>query len=158
VSGTTTTDRGAGARRLDFFCALLLAAVSLAAILWIIPAHVPGAASRGEVAPSFFPNLTAGVVLVCAVALAIANAGAVLQRAPTGGPVILVEIAGWTVVAAAIWYLLAHVGFIAASVFATAAGTLVARYRRLWFSILTALILPFVLQFAVQALFGIALP
>lgn len=158
MSGTSAKDRGAGARRLDFFCALVLVAVSLAAILWIIPTHVPGAASRGEVAPSFFPNLTAGVVLVCAVALAIANAKAVLHRTPTGGQLILADIAGWAVVAAAIWYLLAHVGFIVASVFATAVGTLVARYRQLWLSTLIGLTLPFVLQFAVQALFGITLP
>jgi hypothetical protein len=151
-------DRGAQ-RRLDFVCAAVLAILCLVALVWVIPANVPGEATRGEVAPSFFPNLTAGVVLVCSLAMIVDNRGALFERANSGGWRILGELAGWCVVAAAIWLLLAHIGFVAASMLATAVGTATARYRRrLWLVAAGAIALPFALHYAVLALFGIALP
>lgn len=155
---SSDTDRGAG-RRLDFICALVLTAASLLALVWIIPASVPGEATSGEVAPSFFPNLTAAVVLVCSVALVVTNRGAISMRLGTEGWRILGELASWAVLSVTIWLLLRHLGFIAASVVATAVLTLVSRYRgRLWLVGLIAILLPVALQFGVQALFGITLP
>ncbi len=155
---SSRTDRGAG-RRLDFICGLVLTAASMVVLIWIIPGTVPGEASRGEVAPSFFPNLTAGVVLVCSVALVLANRGAVSMRLGTEGWRTLGELAGWAVLSVTIWLLLRHLGFIAASIAATAVFTLVSRYRgRLWLVALIAILLPVALRFGVQALFGITLP
>lgn len=155
---SSVTDRGAG-RRLDFICGLVLTVVSLLALVWIIPASVPGEASSGEVAPSFFPNLTAGVVLVCSVALVVTNRSAISIRLGTEGLRTLGELAGWAVLAASIWLLLRYVGFIPASIAATAAFTLIARYRgRFWLAALIAILLPVALQSGVQALFDITLP
>ena len=152
------THRGAGPR-LDFFSGLVLTAVSLVALIWVIPAAVPGEASSGEVAPSFFPNLTAGVVLVCSVALVVANRAAVNTRLGPEGWRILAELAGWTIFAVTLWLMLRHLGFVAASVIATAVFTLVSRYRgRLWLVGLIAITLPVALRFGVEALFGINLP
>lgn len=152
------TDQGAK-RRLDFICGLVLAVLSLIALVWLIPVSVPGEASRGEVAPSFFPKLTAGVVLACSLGLVFLNRSTLQESSHTGGLQIVTEVVGWGVFATVIMLLLLHVGLAPASILATATATVVSRYRgRWWISAIIALSLPFVLQFAVQALFSIQLP
>lgn len=151
-------DQGASGR-LDFLCGLVLALVALVALLWVIPAHVPGEATRGEVAPGFFPNLTAGVVLICSLALMAANWRSLGAPGHTGGLRIVIEVLGWAVFAIVIMGLMSRVGFIAASVLATATGVLVSRYRkRLWLAGLITLALPFAITQAIWALFHISLP
>lgn len=151
-------DQGAK-RRLDFICGLVLALLSLIALIWVIPFAVPGEASRGEVAPSFFPNLTAGVIFVCSVALVILNRSALRESAHVGGWMILAEVLGWGLFATVLMVLLTHVGFVAASILATVAATVVSRYHgRWWIPVTIAIILPFALRYAVQALFSIDLP
>ena len=158
MSNVKQTDQGA-ARRLDFICGVVLAVLSLVALVWVIPAAVPGEASRGEVAPSFFPKLTAGIIFICSLALAVLNRDALRANARIGGWTILGEIAGWGVLATTIMLLLIHVGLVPASILATAVATVVARYRGHWgIPVVVAIALPFVLRFGVQALFSIELP
>lgn len=158
MSESEKTDQGAK-RRLDFLSGLTLAVFSAVALVWVIPAAVPGEASRGEVAPSFFPNLTLGVILICSMAMVIQNRSALRDWGTFGGTRILIEVAGWAVVAVTIMVLLTKVGFVPASIFATAVATVVSRYRgRWWIPALIAISLPFLLRYAVQALFSIELP
>ncbi len=158
MSETTEEDRGAR-RRLDLISALVLVAASLVALLWIIPVYVPGEGSRGGVAPSFFPNLTAGVVLVCAIVLVVVNRGGFALRLGAEGWRTLAELLGWGVLSVALWLLLRHAGFIVASIVGTGVLTVVARYRgKLWLPALIAVLLPVALYYAVAGLFDIFLP
>jgi hypothetical protein len=151
-------DQGAR-RRLDFASGLVLSVLSLLALAWIIPMAVPGEASRGEVSPSFFPNLAAGIVLACSLALMAMNRRTLAEGVDAGGLRILAELIAWTVVGGTIWLVLARVGFLPASILATAAGVAVSRYRaRLWLAALIALALPFLISRAVWMLFDIRLP
>ncbi|WP_375572571.1 tripartite tricarboxylate transporter TctB family protein [Seohaeicola saemankumensis] len=158
MSEKTIADRGARAR-LDFVSGVILALLSAAALLWLIPEFVPGEASRGEVSPKFFPNLSATVVLVCAIGLMLTN----LQtfRLPSGGAARAVglQLTVWIVIATVIFLLLANVGFLAAAAFSVIAGVAVARYRRrLWLVLLLAVGLPAFLDWGVWTLFFIELP
>ena len=158
MSDSANPDQGAK-RRLDFICGLVLALLSLLALVWVIPMAVPGEASRGEVSPSFFPNLTAGIVFVCSVAMAIMNRGTLRESSHVGGVMILAEVVGWGLFATVIMMLLLHVGLLPASILATVTATFVSRYRgRWWITAVIAIALPFVLRFGVQALFSIDLP
>lgn len=147
------------ARRLDFICGTVLAAASLITLLWIIPVAVQGEAAAGEVAPSFFPRLTAGMVLLCSLGMMIANRATLKEAVDFGGWVILYEVAGWGVVALCIMLLLNQFGLIAASIFASIMGTVVSRYDgRWWVPGAIAILLPFILTYLVRALFSIELP
>lgn len=151
-------NRGA-AGRLDFASGAVLALLSSVALFWIIPAAVPGGPSRGEVSPSFFPKMAAGVVLICSIAMMAINWRAFKEPSNGKGLELLFELAGWTAIAAATYALLAHLGFVAAGAFATAAGIAVSRYRRN--RILLALLvvgLPFALKYGVWTVFTIQLP
>lgn len=146
-------------KRLDFYCGVVLSAASVVALLWIIPNWVPDTGSRGAVAPSFFPRLSAGVVLVCSLGLMVANWRAALVRTPTGGAKILLELAGWAAGGALIWLLLRHAGFIPAAIAGTAAGIVLAGYRdRPWLAAAVAVLLPVLITWLVRAVFSVNLP
>jgi cell division protein FtsW (lipid II flippase) len=158
MSEISDIDQGAK-RRLDFICGLALAVLSLIALVWMIPAGVPGEASRGEVAPSFFPNLTAAVILACSLAMIYLNRGTLRDSVRIGGWIMLAEIAGWGVLSIAIMQLLKHAGTVPASILATVVATVVCRFRgRWWIPAVVAVTLPFVLRYGVQFLFSIELP
>ncbi|MGI3171018.1 tripartite tricarboxylate transporter TctB family protein [Pseudooceanicola sp. C21-150M6] len=158
MTGADDTGQGAAAR-LDLISGLILIVISLLALVWVIPVAVPGEAARGEVAPSLFPNLAAGVILICSLALVIVNRRALRMSGDGSGSALLVELLGWAVFATLLMVVLKFIGFIAASIFASAVATLVARHRgRWWIPVIIALGLPVFLQWAVNALFYINLP
>lgn len=158
MNKSTENDQGAK-RRLDFICGIVLAVLSLFALVWVIPAFVPGEASRGEVAPSFFPNLTAGVILLCSLAMIFQNRQTLAEQMRIEGWNILAEVAGWGLLATAIMLLLEYVGTVPASILATVVATFICRLgSRWWIAAIVAVTLPFLLRFGVQLLFSIELP
>lgn len=146
-------------RRLDFYCGAVLSAASLTALMWIIPNWVPDTGSRGAVAPSFFPRLSAWVVLACALGLMAANWRALLAPTRTEGPRILAELAGWAVGGVLVWLLLRHAGFVPAAIAGTAAGIVLAGYRdRPWLAAAVAVLLPLLIAWLVRVVFSVNLP
>lgn len=145
--------------RLDFLSGAVLSALCLFAILWLIPRYVPGEATRGEIAPSTFPYLTASVVLVCAITLMITNWRSFRQADHSGGRRLLAELGGWMLIASGTLLLFDRAGFVAAGIFSVICAMAVTRYRRhLWLLALIVVGLPFVLKYAVWQIFSIQLP
>ncbi|PLS21174.1 tripartite tricarboxylate transporter TctB family protein [Neptunicoccus cionae] len=157
---TRAVDKDRGAKgRLDFQSGVVLMVASLFAIFWLIPRNVPGAASRGEIAPSTFPYITAFVVLACATALVATNWKAYRSTPSSGGSRILLELAGWVVFSIATLALFDWLGFVAAGVFTTLCAIAVTRYRQhKWLLGLIALGLPLLLKLLVWQIFSIQLP
>lgn len=146
-------------QRLDFYCGAVLAAASLTVLAWIIPNWVPDAGSRGAVAPSFFPRLSAWVVLICALGLMAANWRSFLAPTRTEGPRILLELAGWTVVGSLVWLLLRYWGFVPAAIAGTAVGIALSGYRdRPLLAAGVAVLLPLTIAWLVRTIFAVNLP
>ncbi len=152
------TDRGASGR-LDFLSGLVLAVLSVVALVWLIPGFVPSADIPGQMSARFFPSLTAWVVLVCAVGLMIANRRFVTGSTQGRGRLILTELAVWLVCGTVLMALVVWVGFIAAGIAAILGGAYVSRYRARPILILALAIgLPILLDQLVWHVFTVQLP
>jgi len=158
VSGPIENSRGVRGR-LDFLSGAVLTAASLVAILWLIPGYVPGEATRGEIAPSTFPYITALVVMICSIALMITNWRNFRTVEQSGGWRILAELAGLTIVAGGTLLLIGRFGFVSAGIFAVVCAIYITHYRQhLWLLALISIGLPFLLKYGVWQIFTIQLP
>lgn len=148
--------------RTDIAAGLVLVALSLTALLWLIPQHTEAVASGFDIAPGLFPNLAAGVVLL----LALAHTAQQLWRrkpvardpsAPTGGR-ILAELAIWAFVAIAALAGLTRIGFVATAALVIALG-MVAAGARSWLLIgAVTVAVPLVIDWTAWTVFTVDLP
>lgn len=146
----------------DIAAGFVLAALSLFALLWLIPTQTKGAAGAYDVSPGFFPRVAASAVLILSV-LFVGHRIARFQhlrRQPSSsdGGAILGEIAVWTVACAAIWIGLWQVGFLAVAPLVIAGAMVAAGVRRWWLIALIAAATTVATYWGAEWLFEVALP
>jgi hypothetical protein len=146
----------------DIAAGLVLAALSLFALLWLIPTQTKSAAGAYDVSPGFFPRVAASAVLILSVVFVghrIARFGQ-LRRQPSSsdGGAILTEIAVWTIACAAIWIGLWQVGFLVVAPLIIAIGMVAAGVRRWWLIVILAAAVTAATYWGADSLFEVALP
>lgn len=146
----------------DIAAGLVLAALSLFALLWLIPTQTTGAAGAYDVSPGFFPRVAASAVLILSV-LFLGHRFArfrALKRHPSSsdGGAILTEIAVWTVACAAIWIGLWQIGFLVVAPLIIALAMIAAGVRRWWLIALLAAATTVATFYGAEHLFDVALP
>jgi putative tricarboxylic transport membrane protein len=146
----------------DIAAGFVLAALSLFALLWLIPTQTKSAAGAYDVSPGFFPRVAAGAVLILSIFLIghrIARFRA-LRRLPSSsdGGAVLTEIAVWTVACAAIWIGLWQVGFLVVAPLIIAIAMVAAGVRRWWLIVVIAAAVTAATYYGADTLFEAALP
>lgn len=146
----------------DIAAGLVLAALSLFALLWLIPTQTKGVADDYDIAPGFFPRVAAAAVLILSVAFVghrIVRFGQMRQRpSSSDGPAILTEIAVWTIATAAIWIGLWQVGFLAVAPLIVAIAMVAAGVRRWWLIVVIAAATTVATYYGAEHLFEVELP
>ncbi|MWB78224.1 hypothetical protein GLS40_09325 [Pseudooceanicola sp. 216_PA32_1] len=129
MSDAAQLDRDASGR-LDFLVGLVALVAAGLALVWVIPAQVEMPAQTDQLSPRFFPNLSALVVAVFALALMVRNRHWIFVRPRHDGFRILLETACWAVWATATMVLLTRFGFVVAGSLSTFAAMILAGQRR----------------------------
>lgn len=146
----------------DIVAGLVLAALSLFALLWLIPTQTKSAAGAYDVSPGFFPRVAAVALLVLSVVFVghrIVRFELLRQRpSSSDGGAILTEIAVWTIACAAIWIGLWQVGFLAVAPLVIAIAMVAAGVRRWWLIVVLAAAVTAATYWGADALFEAALP
>lgn len=160
---TGQTDIDGGSAAVDIASGLVLSAICLICLVWLIPTYVNTEASGSDVAPAFFPNLGAGVVLV----LSLGMVGHRVWRTKPAidwahgwrlGRPILTETAICIVAAIAIAVALPTIGFLPTAVAMIGIGGIVAGYRKWWALAVLAVAFPIVVMVGAWTIFTVALP
>jgi len=155
-------DRPEQTVRTDLAAGLVLVALSLIALLWLIPQHTEAVASGFDIAPGFFPNLAAGVVLLLALghtAQHLWRRKAVADHAPDPqGSRILAELAIWALVAAATLAGLTRIGFVPTAALLIALGMVAAGARRWLLITAVTVAVPLLIDWAAWTVFTVDLP
>ena len=149
-------DAGAGGRSIDIAAGLCLAALSVFALVWLIPNHTQPADSQFDVAPGFFPNLAAGAVLVLSALLLLRRLGQAAGRG--GGLRIVVELAVWCALSAAIMLALVHIGFAVMAPVVIAGAMLFCGNRNWWLIAAMTVLFPLAVYWAAWFIFTVDLP
>jgi hypothetical protein len=151
-------NRGASGR-LDFLIGLIAVIGALLAILWLIPSQIDASGQSGQLSPRFFPTLSAAIVGLFGLALAVKNHRYALIRVPNAGPRLLLETLAWGIWASLTLLILAKLGFIVAWALSCFAAMLLAGQRRrlIWCAIV-AILLPVAIQQLAWHAFYIQLP
>ncbi|NNF80445.1 MAG: hypothetical protein HKN05_20680 [Rhizobiales bacterium] len=149
-------DAGAGGRGVDIAAGLCLAALSVFALVWLIPAHTQPADSQFDVAPGFFPNLAAGAVLLLSGLLLLRRWGQVPSGG--GGARIVLELAVWSALSVAIMLALSHIGFLIMAPVVIAGAMLFSGNRNWWLIAAMTIIFPLVVKWAAWFIFTVDLP
>ncbi len=149
-------DAGAGGRGVDIAAGLCLAALSVFALVWLIPNHTQPADSQFDVAPGFFPNLAAGAVLLLSGLLLLRRWS---QAAGGGGGArIVLELAVWCALSVAIMLALSHIGFLIMAPVVIAGAMLFSGNRNWWLIAAMTVIFPLVVKWAAWFIFTVDLP
>lgn len=155
-------DRPEQPARTDLAAGLVLVALSLIALLWLIPQHTEAVASGFDIAPGFFPNLAAGVVLLLALghtAQQLWRRKAVADDAPgPRGSRILAELAIWALVAAATLAGLTRIGFVPTAGLLIALGMVAAGARRWLLIAAVTIAVPLLIDWVAWTVFTVDLP
>lgn len=158
---TTETDKAAetsSAAATDILLGLAFAALAAGALLWLIPNFVSHTAATSDIAPSFFPNLAASVILVLSLGM-VAHRVTRTQPAPISSALrVFGEAACLSAAAALLVYALSTIGFLPSAVGLILAGGLLARYERWWALGLLAIVFPVLVDIAAWRIFVVDLP
>ncbi len=149
-------DTALGGRSVDIAAGLSLAVLSLVALFWLIPNHTQPADSQFDVAPGFFPNLAASVVLLLSVVLVARRWG----QTPTGGGGvrILAELGVWSALAVAIMLALSNLSFLIMAPAVIAGAMLFSGNRTWWLILVMAVVFPLAVEGATWVIFTVDLP
>lgn len=146
----------------DIAAGLVLAALSLFALLWLIPTQTKGAAGAYDVSPGFFPQVAASAVLILSVMFLghrFVRFRRMRQRpSSSDGGAIVTEIAVWAVACAAIWIGLWQVGFLVVAPLIIVGAMVAAGVRRWWLIVLIAAATTVATYYGAEHLFEVALP
>lgn len=146
----------------DIAAGLVLAALSLFALLWLIPTQTKGAAGAYDVSPGFFPRVAASAVLILSVIFLVHRAVRfqAMRRRPSSSDAgaLLTEIAVWTAACAAIWIGLWQAGFLVVAPLVIALAMVAAGVRRWWLIVALAAATTAVTYYGAEHLFSVALP
>lgn len=126
----------------DIVAGLVLTALSLFALLWLIPTQTESAASEFDVSPGFFPRVAAIATLVLSIALVghriVRFDRLARAKAAADGAAVLTEIVVWTIACALIWVGLWRVGFLVVAPLVVAVAMVAAGVRRWWLIVVIA--------------------
>ncbi len=146
----------------DIVAGLVLAALSLFALLWLIPTQTKSAAGAYDVSPGFFPRLAASAVLILSVIFVghrVARFGQMRQqKTSSDGGAILTEIVVWTIACAAIWIGLWQIGFLVVAPLVIAIAMVAAGVRRWWLIVIVAAGVTAATYWGAGSLFEVDLP
>ncbi len=146
----------------DIAAGLVLAALSLFALLWLIPTQTKDAAGAYDVSPGFFPRVAASAVLILSVLFLVHRFARfrALRRHPwsSDAGAILTEIAVWSVACAAIWIGLWQIGFLVVAPLIIVGAMIAAGVRRWWLIVLLAAATTVATFWGAELLFEVALP
>jgi len=145
----------------DAVAGVLRAARALAALVWFIPANTASVVGEYDVSPTFFPELTAALVLALSIALALSGFARMRRSGPgarSTGARAVVEFVAWSVTATLAVLGIAKVGFVVTAALLIAAGMMLAG-RRSWYLIVVAAIsFPLLLDAVAWWIFTVDLP
>lgn len=150
---------GRASSAIDIVSGLVLATLSVIALVWLIPANVSGVSDGTDVSPAFFPRLTAWVILVLSL---IMVAHRFLRSDPGDGWVagrrILAETGAVLIFALTVGTLVPVFGYLPTSILVILVGGFIAGYRRWWALILLAVLFPIIVRFGAWTIFTVELP
>ena len=150
-------DAGASSRGVDIAAGLCLAALSVLALVWLIPTHTQPADSQFDVAPGFFPNLAAGAVLLLSGLLLLRRWGQA-SGGSGGGLRIVLELVVWCALSVAVMLALSHIGFLVMAPVVIAGAMLFSGNRNWWLIAAMTIIFPLVVKWAAWFIFTVDLP
>ena len=144
----------------DIVAGVVLAALAVAALLWVVPAQTEPGGGGHDVAPAFFPNLAAGLVLVLAATLVATGTRRHLAGVRDGaaGRRLMLDLLVWAAAAAATVVGLQQIGFVATGVVVVAAWMLLAGQRRWPVIVAAAVLFPLAVDGAAWVFFTVDLP
>lgn len=157
----TGTDQKAGhdGAAIDIAAGLVLAATALFAILWLVPENTESASSEFDIAPAFFPTLSAGIVLVLAIGMVVHRIVARPARdAALSGMGILAETIVSLGIAALAVAGLVHLGFLPVATLLIGAGMVAAGQRNWLLIIAISLVFPVLIDQGAWLIFTVDLP
>lgn len=145
--------------QLDIAAGAVLAAISLFALLWLVPNHTESSASEHDLSPGVFPTLAAATVLalsVLMVAVRLRHWGR--SGTAKGGLSVLIEVAAWTALSVLVVLGLSEVGFLATMPILIALWMVVGGRKVWWQILLLASLFPLAIDRLAWMIFSVALP
>ena len=159
VDSSSEEDLGQRADLIDIAAGIAMAAMSLIALIWVIPNYVEVGTSDFDIGPAFFPNFTATLVLGLSALLIVTRAIRYTSGNPgLPGKVIVFEIALWAVISVSIIPSFAKLGFLLTATLIIGAGVIMCGYRVWWVIALLAVVFPLIIDQAAWFIFTVDLP
>ncbi len=144
---------------IDIAAGLVLAAMSIATLLWLIPVYVELGTSKHDVGPAFFPRLTTFVILGFSILLVITKAVRFRKGNPgLSGKSIIMEIIIWVMISTLSVFALTKLGFIFTALMLVGLGAIVCGYRNWWVVAVLAVVFPVIIDQAAWLIFTVELP
>ena len=142
---------------------LVLAAIAAMLLIWIIPANVHSGSSEYDIAPSFFPTLSAWFLMGLSLALVALKASRLtsmrqfLANSGTGIEVVF-RIVCWSLVGGLAYLGMTYVNFILTGIVLIIAGAFACHYRQMGKLLCVAIGLPIIIQNVAWLVFEVRLP
>ena len=144
---------------IDIAAGLVLAAMSTAALFWLIPNYVELGTSKHDVGPAFFPQLTAMLVLGFSLVLAIAKTIRYRKGNPgLSGTSLGMETVIWAAISVLTVLGISKLGFLFIAPLLIGLGAIVCGYRIWWIIAALAIAFPIIIDQAAWLLFTVDLP
>ena len=161
TSGDTTSniediDQNDG---LDIVAGLVVAFLSVIAIVWLIPTETETVESDYDVSAAFFPYLAGWATLGLSFLLVLSRIrgirGCLRNRT---GRIVIFESTGWSIIAGGIYYGLATIGFLWTLPLLIASAMVLSGNKTWWLIGLTSVAFPFLIHHLVSWVFTVSLP
>ncbi len=143
----------------DIAAGIVLAAISIFALVWLFPNYIVPATGENDIGPEFFPKLAAWAVLGLSILLVTSQIMR-FNRSDTGiaGRTILFEIAAWMAISVVTLLGILKIGLFIISPLIIILGAVLCGYRKWWIIVVLAVIFPVVLEQAAWLVFTVDLP
>ncbi|MEM8812707.1 MAG: tripartite tricarboxylate transporter TctB family protein [Pseudomonadota bacterium] len=144
----------------DLTAGILLFALAVFALTWLVPNHTEPSFSDHDVAPGFFPSMSAWAVLgLSAVLIASGLRRIMIGGARVGRDVsVLVDLGSWVILASLAVVGFGALGFLWTAPPLIAVGMVLAGSRKIWLILAVAILFPLLIDFAAFQLFTVDLP
>ncbi|WP_144435448.1 tripartite tricarboxylate transporter TctB family protein [Roseovarius atlanticus] len=155
----TALHKGAETRRINVVAGILLAATSLACILWLFPGHVSSETTPGDLPPTVIPYLSAGVVFLLAVGLVLQtlfrDTG---EELPVPSKSVLSDVLFASAATGVILLAFYKAGFLALAIPLTAVTMIFSGGRNRLVIALVSVLFPLMVWLGARFIFGVYLP
>ncbi|WP_282607239.1 tripartite tricarboxylate transporter TctB family protein [Pelagibius sp. Alg239-R121] len=143
----------------DTATGLFLVAVSVFALLWLIPQNTLPSASEHDISPDFFPSLAAWTVLLLSLLFVVIRLRRFRRLAKAERSlVVFVEVVVWAVAGGITVLGLSTVGFLATAAILTAVWMFIGGSRTWWHLLLLATLFPLAVEQIAWIVFTVRLP